>query len=63
MRDFVRLSSEEALFRTQAQSTSHEMLASGCPDQFSTYYQMLQSDKEPSDARDKAVEETISDSE
>ena len=58
-REFIRLSSEEALFRTQAQSTSHETLASGCPDQFSTYYQMLWSNKEPSDAWDKAMEETI----
>ena len=29
-REFVRLSSEEVLFRTQAQSTSHETLASAC---------------------------------
>ena len=49
-REFVRLSSEEVLFRTQAQSTSHETLASRHPDQFSTYYQILQSDKEPSAA-------------
>ena len=40
-REFVRLSSEEVLFRTQAQSTSHETLASARPDQFSTYYQIL----------------------
>ena len=52
-REFVRLSSEEVLFHTQAQSSSHEMLASGHPDRFSTYYQILRSDKEPSDARDK----------
>ena len=49
-REFFRLASEEVLFRTQAQSTSHETLASGRPDQFSTYYQILQSDKEPSAA-------------
>ena len=49
-REFVRLSSEEVLFCTQAQSTSHETLASGRPDRFSTYYQILRSDKEPSDA-------------
>ena len=60
MREFIRLSSEEVLFRTQAQSTSHETLASGRPDWFSTYYQILRSDKEPSDARDKAMEEIIS---
>ena len=58
-REFIRLSSEEVLFHTQAQSTSHETLASGHPDRFSTYYQILQSDKEPSDARDKAMEEII----
>ena len=60
MREFVRLSSEKVLFHTQAQSTSHETLASRCPDQFSTYYQILRSDKEPSDTRDKAMEEIIS---
>ena len=59
-RIFVRLSSEEVLFRTQAQSTSHETLASRRPDRFSTYYQILRSDKEPSDTRDKAMEEIIS---
>ena len=59
MREFARLSSEEVLFRTQAQSTSHETLASGHPDQFSTYYQILWSNKEPSDAKDKAMEELI----
>ena len=57
--EFVRLSSEEVLFRTQAQSTSHEMLASARPDHFSTYYQILRSDEEPSDARNKAMEEII----
>ena len=31
-REFTRLSSQEVLFHTQAQSTGHEMLASGCPD-------------------------------
>ena len=59
-REFIRLSSEEVLFRTQAQSTSHETLASGHPDRFSTYYQILRSDEEPSDTRDKAMEEIIS---
>ena len=59
-REFVRLASEEVLFRTQAQSTSHETLASGCPDRFSTYYQILQSEKEPSATRDEAMEEIIS---
>ena len=59
-REFVRLSSEEVLFRTQAQSTSHETLASTRPNCFSTYYQILRSDEEPSDTRDKAMEEIIS---
>ena len=59
-REFVRLANEEVLFRTQAQSTSHETLASRRPDWFSTYYQILQSDKEPSAARDKAMDEIIS---
>ena len=59
-REFVRLSSEEVVFRTQAQSTSHETLASMRPDRFSTYYQILRSDEEPSDARNKAMEEIIS---
>ena len=60
MREFVRLSSEEVLFRTQAQSTSHETLASRRQDQFSTYYKILQSNKEASATRDKAMEEIIS---
>ena len=59
-REFIRLSSEEVLFHTQAQSTSHETLASRRPDRFSTYYQILRSDEEPSDTRDKAMEEIIS---
>ena len=59
-REFIRLSSEEVLFRTQAQSTSHETLASRHPDQFSTYYQILRSDKEPLDTHNKAMEEIIS---
>ena len=59
-REFIRLSSEEVLFCTQAQSTSHETLASRRPDQFSTYYQILRSNKESSDTHDKAMEEVIS---
>ena len=58
-REFVRLSSGEVLFRTQAQSTSHEALASARPDHFSTLYQTLRSDEEPSDARNKAMEEIV----
>ena len=57
--EFIRLSSEEVLFRTQAQSTSHETLASMRPDHFSTYYQILRSNEEPSDARNKAMEEIV----
>ena len=57
--EFMRLSSEEVLFRTQAQSTSHEALASAHPDRFSTYYQTLRSDEEPLDARNKAMEEIV----
>ena len=58
-REFVRLSSGEVLFRTQAQSTSHETLASAHPNHFSTLYQTLRSDEEPSDARNKAMEEIV----
>ena len=58
-REFVRLSSEEVLFCTQAQSTSHETLASTHPNRFSTYYQILRSDEEPSDAHNKAMEEIV----
>ena len=57
--EFIQLSSEEVLFHTQAQSTSHETLASAHPDRFSTYYQILWSDEEPSDARNKAMEEIV----
>ena len=59
-REFVRLSSQEVLFRTQAQSTSHETLASGRPDRFSTYCQILRSEQESLDTHDKAMEEVIS---
>ena len=38
VREFAKLSSQEVLFRTHAQSTSHEMLARGCPDRFTVYY-------------------------
>ena len=58
-REFARLSSKEVLFCTQAQSTSHESLASGCPDRFSTYYKILRSDRESLDAKDKAMEEIL----
>ena len=42
VREFVKLSSQEVLFRTQAQSTSYEMLASKRPDHFTSYYVILQ---------------------
>ena len=58
-REFGRLSSQEFLFCTQAQSTGHESLASGHPDHFATYYEILQSDQESSEAKDKAMEEII----
>ena len=58
-REFTRLSSKEVLFHTQAQSTSHESLARGHPDRFSTYYEILRSDRESSDTKDKAMEEIL----
>ena len=58
-REFARLSSEEVLFCTQAQSTGHESLASGHPDRFATYYKILQSNQQSSEAKDKAMEEII----
>ena len=57
MREFTKLSSQKVLFHTQAQSTSYEMLASRCPDRFTVYYAILQSDEESSEAKDKAIEE------
>ena len=58
-REFTRLSSEEVLFCTRAQSTGHEALASGRPDHFAMYYKILQSDQQSSEAKDKAMEEII----
>ena len=58
-REFARLSSEEVLFHTQAQSTGHELLARGHPDQFSMYYKILRSDRESLDTKDKAMEEIL----
>ena len=57
--EFVELSSREVLFRTQAQSTSHEALASTRPEHFSTLYQTLQSNEAPLDVRNKAMEEIV----
>ena len=59
VREFARLSNEEVLFRTQAQSTGHESLARGHPDRFSMYYKILRSDRESLDAKDKAMEEIL----
>ena len=59
MREFAKLSSQEVLFCTQAQSTGHEMLASGRPDRFTVYYVILRSAEESSEAKDKAMEELI----
>ena len=57
--EFAKLSNQEVLFRTQAQSTSYEMLASGCPDCFPAYYAILRSDQETLEAKDKAIEELL----
>ena len=59
VREFAKLLSQEVLFRTQAQSTSHEMLASGRPDHSTAYYVILQSKEESSEAKDKAIEGLI----
>ena len=58
-REFTRLSSEEVLVRTWAQSTGLESLASGCPDHFAMYYKILQSDQQSLEAKDKAMEKII----
>ena len=59
VREFVRLSSQEVLFHTEAQSTSHKSLASSHPGCFATYYKILQSDQQSSEAKDKAMEEIL----
>ena len=59
MRKFPKLSSQEVLFHTQAQSTGYKMLASGCPDHFTAYYAILRSDEESLEAKDKAIEELL----
>ena len=58
-REFIRLSNQEVLFHTQAQSTGHESLAHGCPDRFTMYYEILWSDQQSSEAKDKAMEEIL----
>ena len=40
-REFAKLSNQEVLFHTQAQSTGYEMLASGHLDCFTAYYMIL----------------------
>ena len=59
VREFVKLSSQEVLFCTQAQSTGYKMLASGHPDRFTAYYAILRSDEESTEAKDKAMEELL----
>ena len=59
VRDFVRLSSQEVLFCTQVQSTGHELLAGGHPDRFTTYYEILRSDQQSSEAKHMAMEEIL----
>ena len=59
MQEFSRLSNQEVLFHTQAQSTSYKMLASGCLDHFTAYYVILQSDQESLEPKDKAIEELL----
>ena len=57
--EFTKLSSQEVLFHTQAQSTGYEMLASRHPDRFTAYYMILQSNEESTEAKDKAIEELL----
>ena len=58
-REFTKLSNQEVLFHTQAQSTGYEILASGHPDHFTVYYVILWSDEESTEAKDKAIEELL----
>ena len=57
MREFAKLSNQEVLFHTQAQSTGYKILASGHPDHFTAYYMILQFDEESTEAKDKVIEE------
>ena len=59
MWEFVRLSSQEVLFCTQVQSTGHKSLAGGHPEHFTTYYEILRSGQQPSEGKDKAMEEIL----
>ena len=56
-RKFTKLSNQEVLFCTQAQSTGYETLASGHPDCFTAYYVILWSDEESTEVKDKVIEE------
>ena len=58
-REFAKLSNQEVLFHTQAQSTGYETLTSGRPDCFTAYYAILRSDQESSEAKDKAIVELL----
>ena len=57
--EFTKLSNQEVLFRTQAQSTGNEMLASGHPEHFTAYYVILWSNQKCLEAKDKAIEELL----
>ena len=58
-REFTKLSNQEVLFHTQAQSTNYEILASGHLDRFTAYYVILRSDDESTEAKEKAIEELL----
>ena len=51
-RNFINLSSKEALFCMGAQATGYEKVASGCPDHVTAYYMMIHS-------KGVEVEETV----
>ena len=59
MWEFAKLSNQEVLFHTQAQSTGYEMLARRHPDCFTVYYVILWSNQESLEAKDKAIEELV----
>ena len=43
-RDFINLSSQEALFHMGTQAPGHEKVASGCPDHVAAYYTIMHSE-------------------
>ena len=60
MQEFAKLSNQEVLFHTQAQSTGYEMLASGYPDHFTAYYmQYCSPTRTLWKPNDKAIEELL----